>query len=113
MTDKLVLARISVAYEVARSRVQILFRWPNAFPKRRWWRLVEDADTAAWPLGDLDPVQTGGLVVPAWSYREDLAGWQWIAADAAFALKLRRRNEVLDPVEPHAVAAAPDFWTAG
>ena len=45
-----------------------------------------------------------GLVLPARADGPDLAGRQRVAADAVLALQLRRRDELLDPVEAHGIA---------
>ena len=62
---ELVLARIAVADQLLRARVEVLLADLDALAKGGRRRLVEDLDAAAGPAGDFDPVEARARL--AWS----------------------------------------------
>ena len=57
--------RITVAYELDRARIEILFGASNRFLKRRRHRVVEYPYAAAGALGDFQTKQPRMLILPS------------------------------------------------
>src|SRR5208283_4209716 len=103
--------RITVTSQLVGTVVQVLLGVPDAF--RKWGRCwpVQDSDTRTRPFRDLNAVKPRILIQPAWADGPNLAGRQWIGADAVFALQLRCNDELLHTILAQRIAemGVPEF----
>jgi len=81
------MTRVFFADQLCGSGVQILLGIPDALPKSRRDRLVQNPDAGAGSFVDLNAVKTRVFVTTAGADGPDLAGFKRISTDAVAALQ--------------------------
>src|SRR5690554_7485117 len=96
--------RVPVAHQLSSTGIEILLCAANGLAEWRWHRIIQNLDSAAWPLIDFNPKQSGMLVLATRAHCPNLAALQRFITNPTLALQFRGTDEFFNAFHAHGVA---------
>ena len=96
--------RVTVPNQLGGACIQVLLGTSNGLPERRWHRVVEHANAAAWPFRYFQAEQSRVLFPPTRAQRPDLTAFQRLVANAILTLQFGGGHKLFNAFDTNRVA---------